>query len=100
MGEGNPEWSILWGAKVKPTDMPDDILKDAVTTSIQILSDCSSSEADESAAIQKIKEHMDENWEPTWHVVCGRSFGSLVNHEANRFVYFYVEDRAVMIYKA
>ena len=82
--------------------MPDDILKDSLTTSLQILSelDSAASESEESDAIQKIKERMDENWTPNWHVVCGRSFGSLVTHEANRFVYFYVEDRAVMIYKA
>mmetsp|Transcript_26155 Transcript_26155/g.54608 ORF Transcript_26155/g.54608 Transcript_26155/m.54608 type:complete len:106 (-) Transcript_26155:1852-2169(-) len=100
------EWETMWGAKVKtPTDMPDDILKDAITTSIEVLSDCGSSVENEdnskqSAAIQKIKEHMDENWTPSWHVVCGRSFGSLVTHEANRFIYFYVKDKAVMIYKA
>jgi len=91
----------MWGAKVKtPTEMPDDILKDAITTSIEILSGSAADSEDNSDAIQKIKEHMDKAWSPCWHVVCGRSFGSLVTHEANRFVYFYVEDKAIMIYKA
>ncbi|KAL7523701.1 hypothetical protein ACHAXR_000295 [Thalassiosira sp. AJA248-18] len=102
------EWKTMWGAKVKtPTDtMPDDIIKDCITTSIKILSETKSSSSssettnENSVAIQKIKEHMDETWSPSWHVVVGRSFGSLVTHEANRFVYFYVEDVAVMIYKA
>lgn len=99
----------MWGAKVRNPTMPDDILKDAITTSIHILSKCgSSSDSDNednndsklNLAIQEIKEHMDEKWSSCWQVVCGRSFGSRVTHEANRFVYFYVEDKAVMIYKA
>ena len=106
MSEKVPEWQTLWGAKVKsPVDMPDDILKDAITTAIKELSSCDSDNDDQdnsrqNSAIQRIKEHMDEKWSPSWHVVCGRNFGSLVTHEAKRFVYFYVEDKAVMIYKA
>ena len=82
--------------------MPDDILKDAISASIQILSTITSSatEAEESACIEAIKTHMDKHWDPNWQVVCGRSFGSLVTHQANRFLYMYVGDRAVMIYKA
>ncbi len=34
MGEQLKEWAYMWGAKVKlPTDMPDDMLKDAIETS-------------------------------------------------------------------
>ena len=34
MGEELKEWQNMWGAKVKlPTDMPDDMLKDAIETS-------------------------------------------------------------------
>jgi dynein light chain LC8-type len=51
-------------------------------------------------AIQKIKNAMDKAWEPNWHVIVGKNFGSKVTHEARRFVYFYVHDFAVMLYKA
>jgi len=38
MGEEVAEWGVMWGAKVKmPNDMPDDILKDAITFTRQQL---------------------------------------------------------------
>jgi dynein light chain LC8-type len=51
-------------------------------------------------AIQNIKNAMDETWEPNWHVIVGKNFGSKVTHEARRLVYFYVYDLAVLMYKA
>lgn len=164
MGEEVPEWQMMWGAKVKtPIDMPDDILKDAITTVIQELSSSSSSNSSNSAMsyeseekeekekegrantkdtstknrrasllspninnnehqqvvdntnttnnnnnmgtvtdemVKKIKNHMDSKWSPTWHVVIGRNFGSLVTHETKSFIYFYYENQAVMMFKA
>ena len=63
-----------------PCDMPDDILKDSISASIQILSTINSSapEAEESICIEKIKTHMDENWEPGWVVVVGRSLEAVL----------------------
>ena len=49
---------------------------------------------------EKIKKHFDELWAPHWHVVIGKNFGSFVHHETKRYVYFYLNDKAVMIYKA
>lgn len=165
MGEEVPEWQMMWGAKVKtPIDMPDDILKDAITTVIQELSSSSSNstmsyESEEKGEkeekekegrgntkdtsstknrrasllspninnnehqqvldntntnannntnmgtvtdemVKKIKNHMDSKWSPTWHVVIGRNFGSLVTHETKSFIYFYYENQAVMMFKA
>lgn len=38
MGEEVAEWGTMWGAKVKmPNDMPDDILKDAITFTRKML---------------------------------------------------------------
>lgn len=54
------EYEVMWGAKVRqPTEMPDDILRDAITTTTDILSK-STEEDNTEAAIQQIKEHMDE----------------------------------------
>lgn len=40
MGDGD-EWRMMWGAKVKvPLDMPDDVLKDAITTTRDVLQTC------------------------------------------------------------
>ncbi len=47
-GDGdNAEWQMLFGAKVKtPIDMPDDVLRDAISISIKELSQCEGLEAD------------------------------------------------------
>ncbi|KAL7471023.1 hypothetical protein ACHAXS_011363 [Conticribra weissflogii] len=98
------EKQLIFGAEVKSVDMPDNILKDAIEFSIAALEECSA-DAEPcdpifKSAIRSIKEHMDETWTPHWQVIVGRNFGSLVNHEAKRFAYFYVNcGRAVMIYK-
>jgi hypothetical protein len=47
MAEEVAEWSIMWGAKVKqPNDMPDDILKDAITYTRSVLEKCQDFEAE------------------------------------------------------
>ena len=49
-----------------------------------------------------VKAHMDEKWEPSWHVFLGKSFGCHAVHEKNRFVYFTFEHNKIsfLIYKA
>jgi dynein light chain LC8-type len=52
------------------------------------------------ACAEKIKRHLDAKWEPHWHVIIGRNFGTFVTHETKMFIYFYLGDKAVMVYKA
>ena len=90
-----------WGAKVKmPSDMPDDMLKDAVMTAQKAIEDCANFEADGLEIAESIKKQFDERWQPFWHVIVGRNFGSFVTHETRMFIYFYLDDKAVMMYKA
>jgi dynein light chain LC8-type len=75
--------------------------QDVITFTTEVLSSCPSDDDQAiNSVLQTIKEHMDEKYDPSWHVIAGRHFGSLVTHEAKRFVYFYVGDKAIMIYKA
>eukprot|EP00592_Proboscia_alata_P016167 CAMPEP_0194400300 /NCGR_PEP_ID=MMETSP0174-20130528/127134_1 /TAXON_ID=216777 /ORGANISM="Proboscia alata, Strain PI-D3" /LENGTH=92 /DNA_ID=CAMNT_0039196795 /DNA_START=43 /DNA_END=321 /DNA_ORIENTATION=+ len=91
----------MWGAKVKtPIDLPDDILKDAITSTKSQLDTCENFESDADLIAQSLKEHMDKSWSPNWHVILGRKFGSMVTHETRRFIFFYYKEKAVMIYKA
>lgn len=47
MGEMVPEWAQMLGAKVKmPTDMRDDMLRDAIETSRDALDHCGDFEAE------------------------------------------------------
>lgn len=101
MGEEVPDWKEIWGAKVKvPVDLPDDLLKDAITTVTDKLSSFDNFEANGDDLVKTIKEYMDEKWDPHWHVFIGRNFGSMVTHETKTFLYFYFNDKAVMMFKA
>lgn len=101
MGEEIQEWQHLWGAKVKmPIDVPDDILKAGITTVISKLDEYPDFENDGLKISEEVKKQFDEEWGGKWHCVIGRSFGSFVTHETQRFMYFYIGDKAVMLYKA
>ncbi|GMH61329.1 hypothetical protein TrST_g6688 [Triparma strigata] len=95
----------MWGAKVKtPVDMPDDMLKDAVKTTIEKLGECENFDKDGNEVVASLKKYMDSRWTPNWHVCIGKNFGSFVTHETRCFLYFYYEinqdNKAVMMYKA
>ena len=86
---------VMW-----PPDIPDDILEDAVTISAVAIYGKSFEERVEIARI--IKQHLDEEWEPYWHVFLGKSFGCHAVHEKRRFMYFTFEENNIsfLIYKA
>lgn len=107
--------------------MPDDMLKDAIETSRRIISEVedfeTQGELDSSSIIpvapffklifvsmcphmiglgcaEAIKNEFDARWSPHWHCVIGRNFGSFVTHETKNFIFFYLGDKAVMLFKA
>ena len=49
---------------------------------------------------EQMKRELDTKWSPHWHVIIGRNFGSFVTHETKTFLFFYLGDKAIMIYKA
>ncbi|VDO28836.1 unnamed protein product [Haemonchus placei] len=46
-----------------------------------------------------IKQEMDRRFCNSWHCVVGRNFGSYVTHETNHFIYLYVRNTAVMVFR-
>ena len=48
---------------------------------------------------QEIKLALDSSVGPTWHVVVGKSFGSYVTHEKDYFMYFYIGQLALLVFK-
>ncbi|KER32423.1 dynein light chain type 1 [Opisthorchis viverrini] len=47
-----------------------------------------------------LKKEFDRRFGPTWHCIVGKNFGSYVTHEAQNFIYFYLQDRAFLLFKS
>ena len=94
-------WKYLWGAKVQwPVDMPDDVLRFSVDLARKHFAPIETWQEEGDAAVAAMKRELDETWGPHWHVIAGKHFGSLVTHESRRFCFFYLDEIAVLIFKA
>ncbi len=83
-------------AVVKNADMSEDMQQDAIDISTQAL---------EKFNIEKdiaafIKKEFDKKYNPTWHCIVGRNFGSYVPHETKHFIYFYLGQVAILLFKS
>lgn len=83
----------------QPCDMPDDMLRHAIDVSRKELGSLTDWQKEADGAVQKIKDVFDSTYGPSWHVVVGKHFGSRVTHDSKNFVFFYLEDKAVLIFK-
>ena len=94
-----------------PADMPDDMLEDAISCAKKALDEHDFEEQGVEVSPSRltwlqiariVKKHMDDTWEPYWHVFLGKSFGCHAVHERNRFVYFSFDQSKIsfLIYKA
>ncbi|KAI4311145.1 hypothetical protein MLD38_036064 [Melastoma candidum] len=81
---------------IKSADMKDDMQKEAVDIAIAAF-ETNSVEKD---VAEHIKKEFDKKHGPTWHCIVGRNFGSYVTHETNHFVYFYLDQKAILLFKS
>ncbi|CAH8482761.1 unnamed protein product [Schistosoma intercalatum] len=82
-------------ATIISADMHEDIQQKAVETTVTAI---------EKYTVEKdiaayIKMEFDKYYHPTWHCIVGKHFGSYVTHELNCFIYFYIKDVAILLYK-
>ncbi|CAK9045658.1 Dynein light chain 2, partial [Durusdinium trenchii] len=82
-------------AVIKNADMAEDMQQDAIDCATQAL---------EKYNIEKdiaafMKKEFDKKYNPTWHCVVGRNFGSYVTHETKHFIYFYLGQVAILLFK-
>ncbi|XP_006866517.1 PREDICTED: dynein light chain 1, cytoplasmic-like [Chrysochloris asiatica] len=54
----------------------------------------------EKGIVIHIKEEFDEKCKPTWHCVVGRNFSSYVTRETKHFIYFYLGQVAILLFKS
>ena len=103
-------------AVVKNADMSEDMQQDAIDIATQAL---------EKFNIEKdiaafIKKEFDKKYNPTWHCIVGkysswplrafartliinnigRNFGSYITHETKHFIYFYLGQVAILLFKS
>ena len=83
-------------ALIKTADMLEDMQQDSVDFALEAL---------EKFSIEKdiaahIKKEMDKKHNPTWHCIVGRNFGSYVTHETRHFIYFYLGQVAILLFKS
>ncbi|GAX25984.1 dynein light chain LC8-type [Fistulifera solaris] len=83
-------------AVIKNADMTETMQQDAVDVASKALSDYNI-EKDVACAIKK---EFDKKHGPTWHVIVGRNFGSYVTHETKHFIYFYIGQVAILMFKS
>lgn len=83
-------------AVVKIADMGDEMQVEAVDCAQQALGKFSI----EKDVASFIKKEFDRKFNPTWHCVVGRNFGSYVTHETKHFIYFYVGQVAILLFKS
>jgi len=81
---------------VKSHDMDEDKQKEA----FRIASTALSNNPVEKDQAKHIKKEFDQKYGPTWHCVVGRAFGSYVTHETKHFIYFYIGQTAVLLWKS
>jgi len=83
-------------AIIKNADMSEDMQQAAIESAQQAI---------EKFNIEKdiaayIKKDFDKKHNPTWHCIVGRNFGSFVTHESHCFIYFYLGQVAILLFKS
>ncbi|KAF4346998.1 hypothetical protein G4B88_030013 [Cannabis sativa] len=81
---------------IKSADMFGDMQKEAIDIAIAAFE----KNGVEKDVAEHIKKEFDKKHGPTWHCIVGRNFGSYVTHETNHFVYFYLDQKAVLLFKS
>ncbi|XP_027339108.1 dynein light chain 2, cytoplasmic-like [Abrus precatorius] len=81
---------------IKSADMIPDMQKEAVDIAVTAFEKYNV----EKDVAEQIKKEFDKRHGPTWHCIVGRNFGSYVTHETDHFVYFYLDQKAVLLFKS
>ncbi|CAI9180599.1 unnamed protein product [Rangifer tarandus platyrhynchus] len=79
-------------AVIKNADMSEEIQQDLVECALEKYNI-------EKDIVAHIKKEFDK-YNPTWHCIVGRNFGSYVTHETKHFIYFYLGQVAILVFKS
>ncbi|CAH8828102.1 unnamed protein product [Trichobilharzia szidati] len=82
-------------AIIKSVDMPDEMQQDAVDMCAIALKKYTLGK--DIAAF--MKKEFDRKYSPTWHCVVGTNFGTYISHEEKHFIYFFLDNHAVVLFR-
>ncbi|KAF7257489.1 hypothetical protein EG68_05366 [Paragonimus skrjabini miyazakii] len=82
-------------AFIEVNEMPVGMQADAVRFTV----DAMNKNHDKGIVAAYVKRVFDKTYEPSWHCVVGRNFGSCVGHEGRSFTYFYLRENGVLLFK-
>lgn len=80
---------------IKQTNMSEDMQQDAVDSVTQAME--KHKVPMEIAAF--VKKDFDKKYNPTWHCIVGKNFGSYVNYETQGLIYLFVGQVAILLYR-
>mmetsp|Transcript_47709 Transcript_47709/g.134696 ORF Transcript_47709/g.134696 Transcript_47709/m.134696 type:complete len:90 (+) Transcript_47709:110-379(+) len=81
---------------IKNADMNESMMQEAVECATQAMDKYNT----EREVANFIKKEFDKRHTPFWHVVVGKNFGSYVTHETKHFIYFYLGQLGILLFKA
>ncbi|XP_011080421.1 dynein light chain LC6, flagellar outer arm-like [Sesamum indicum] len=81
---------------VKLVEMKRDMMDDAINIAVDALSMFSVHQD----VAEYMKKMFDKKHGAPWHCIVGHYFGSYVSHEKDSFIYFHVDNTAVLLYKS
>ena len=81
--------------KVKLIDMEDEMKEDAVHKAIEAVKEFTT----ERDIAQHVKVFFDQKYQPAWHCIVGKAFGSFVTHETKCFIFFTINDYTILLWK-
>ncbi|KAL7271908.1 Dynein light chain [Rhizina undulata] len=87
--------ALRYKVQIKSADMEPEMQKAAEELAVRAVKNFNV----EKDIAQNIKKEFDQKYGNTWHCIVGRNFGSFVTHETKHFLYFYVGNLAVLLYK-
>ena len=85
---------------IRMSDITEEMQNDAVEVAQKAMDAAGASGQVEQAIALHIKREFDKKHNPTWQCVVGRKFTADVHHEAKHFIYFYLGQLAILLWKA
>ncbi|CAH8468026.1 unnamed protein product [Heterobilharzia americana] len=83
-------------AVIKNADMSEEMQQHAIDCCTQALAKYTV----EKDIAAHVKKEFDKMYNPTWHCIVGRNFGSYVTHETKHFIYMYLGQVAFLLFKS